>query len=202
MWIYIKIYHILCLIIIIHHKRHHFITRTTSKHETVWCWTIDYTKKMSVSSFGSFIELIKVQFTKTWVSPRRRLCALVFRSTRAAPRHCRHDIRRFGVPIGSTGGRKCVRRLTRRINSRGVRRWVPSSWLEQLEWAQTVRKMQKREDIYSRIIKCSKFPICHFKYPSKRHTKPRGSDYLSTSCNHMLIIMMLSKTTGISQWNR
>ena len=38
MWLYICIYHILCLIIIIHHKRHHFISRTTSKHEMIWCW--------------------------------------------------------------------------------------------------------------------------------------------------------------------
>ena len=47
------------------------------------------------------------------------------------------------------------------------------------------RKLLKREDIYSRIIKCNKFSICPFKYPSKRHSKPSQSDYLSTSCNHM-----------------
>ena len=29
-------------------------------------------KKMSVSTFGTFIKLIKVQCTKTWVSPRDR----------------------------------------------------------------------------------------------------------------------------------
>ena len=66
MWIYMCIKHIFCLIVIIHHKRHHFNTRTTSNMN----WFDACTKKMSVSSFGSFIKLIKVQCAKTWVSPR------------------------------------------------------------------------------------------------------------------------------------
>ena len=123
------------------------------------------------------------------------LSAVVSSSTRAAPRHCRHDIRPFGLPISS---RKCVRRLTRRIDSREVRRWIPCSWLKQ-PCAQTVRKMQRREDIYSRVFKCSMFSICRFKY-----TKPSQSDYLSTCCNHIMSACDLSRsqTTGISQWNK
>ena len=35
------------------------------------------TKKMSVSTFGSFIKLIKVQCTKTWVSQRSRVTAVL-----------------------------------------------------------------------------------------------------------------------------
>ena len=36
-------------------------------------WFHADTKKMSVSLFGSFIKLIRVQCTKTWVSPRHRI---------------------------------------------------------------------------------------------------------------------------------
>ena len=70
MWIYIYIYHILSLITIIHHTRHHFITRTTSKHEIVWCWY-----QINECLFiGSFIKLIKVQFTGTWVKQQNHQC--------------------------------------------------------------------------------------------------------------------------------
>ena len=68
MWIYRCMYHILYLIKIVHHKRHHFMTRTTSKHEMVQCWY----KKMSVPSFSDFIKLSKSPCTSTWVSPLRR----------------------------------------------------------------------------------------------------------------------------------
>ena len=68
MQIFICTHHILCLIIIIHDKRHPFVTRTTSKHEMVWCWY----QKMSVSTFGSFIKLMKLQCTASWVSLRDR----------------------------------------------------------------------------------------------------------------------------------
>ena len=70
---YICINNILCLIIVIHHKRHHFITRTTSNAGT---------KKMSVPSFGSFIKLIMLQCTGSWVSPRRRVAARPIRVER------------------------------------------------------------------------------------------------------------------------
>ena len=67
-WLYVCICHILCLIIIIHHTRHHFITRTTSKHK----WFHAGTKQVSVPSFGNFIKSKKVQCARAWVSPRRR----------------------------------------------------------------------------------------------------------------------------------
>ena len=67
MLIFICTYHISCLIIIIHHDIHPFITGTTSKHETVLCWY----QKMSVPSFGSFIKLMKLPCTGSWVSPAR-----------------------------------------------------------------------------------------------------------------------------------
>ena len=47
------IYHILCLIIIIHPTRHNFIKE---RHAG--------TKKMSVSTFGTFIKLMNVQCTR------------------------------------------------------------------------------------------------------------------------------------------
>ena len=53
----------LCPIIIIHHKRHDFITRMTSKHEMVWCWY----QKRSVPSLGSFIKLMELPCTGSWM---------------------------------------------------------------------------------------------------------------------------------------
>ena len=54
MWLYIYIHHILCLIFIIRHKRHHFITRKLSKHEIVWCWN-----QKNDSLFIQFLQVNK-----------------------------------------------------------------------------------------------------------------------------------------------
>ena len=51
------VYHILCRVIIIHHKRHDSITRTTV-NDINMKWFEAGTKKMSGPSFGIFIKSI------------------------------------------------------------------------------------------------------------------------------------------------
>ena len=70
---FVCIYHILCLLIIMHHERHPFILSSQERHQNMKWFDAGF-EKMSVT-FCAFIKLMNVQCMKTWVSPRDRLAS-------------------------------------------------------------------------------------------------------------------------------
>ena len=105
-------------------------------------WFYAGTKKMSVSSFGCFIKLIKVQCTKKWFSPRHKHAEVIFQMSKEEALVLTYEISRR-VKIGS-----CDAEVINKIMVLQIRALSSLNKREKIHIQAFYRKVEKKHGKY------------------------------------------------------